>query len=84
MRSGIECYFVAIELLCAAQAYDLVCEKSPMNGGEGTRAAYEVIRSQVGYMKEDRLLATDIAKVRTLLQEGSIVKAVEEKVGTLY
>jgi len=43
-----------------------------------------VIRSQVDYRKEDRLLSTDIAKVKGLLRDGSIVRAVEAKVGTLY
>jgi histidine ammonia-lyase len=47
-------------------------------------AAYEVIRSKVAYMKEDQFLSPDIAKVKALLISGSIVKAVEEKVGKLY
>ncbi len=72
---------IAIELLCGAQAIDLFTN---FKAGDGTLAAYEMIRSRVDYMKEDRLLATDIAKVKALLREGSIVKAVEAKVGTLY
>ena len=35
-------------------------------------------------MKEDRILSTDIATVKSLLEDGSIVKAVEDKVGKLY
>jgi histidine ammonia-lyase len=72
---------IAIELLCGAQAIDLFTN---LKAGDGTMAAYEVIRSQVDYMKEDRLLSTDIAKVKALLREGSIARAVENKVGTLY
>lgn len=72
---------IAIELLCAAQGIDLFTN---MKAGEGTMAAYEVIRSRVGYMKEDRFLSADIAKVKELLHDGSIVKAVEGKVGHLY
>ncbi|WP_022664059.1 histidine ammonia-lyase [Desulfospira joergensenii] len=72
---------IAIELLCGAQAIDLFTN---IKAGEGTMAAYEVIRSRVDYMKEDRLLSNDIARVRELLREGSIVKAVEDKVGKLY
>ena len=72
---------IAIELLCAAQGIDLFTN---MKAGKGTLAAYEVIRSKVGYMKEDRMLSTDIAKVKKLLHDGSIVKAVEDKVGHLY
>ncbi|WP_457552315.1 histidine ammonia-lyase [Desulfobacula sp.] len=72
---------IAIELLCAAQGIDLFTN---IKAGNGTLAAYEVIRSRVSYMKEDRILSTDIAKVKELLLEGSIVKAVEDKIGKLY
>ncbi len=72
---------IAIELLCAAQAIDLFTN---MKAGDGTLAAYEMIRSEVDYMKEDRLLSIDIAKVKQLLKEGSIVKAVEDSIGKLY
>lgn len=72
---------IAIELLCAAQAIDLFTN---MKAGDGTLAAYEVIRRQVGYMKEDRLLAKDIAAVKNLLLDGAIVRAVEERIGKLY
>jgi len=72
---------IAIELLCATQGIDLFTN---IKAGEGTLAAYEVIRKEVGYMKEDRILSTDIAKVRKLLQSGKIVDAVEKQIGTLY
>ena len=72
---------IAIELLCGAQAIDLFTN---FKAGEGTLAAYEVIRKKVDYRKEDRLLSTDIAKVKGLLRDGSIVNAVEAAVGTLY
>jgi len=72
---------IAIELLCGAQAIDLFTN---LKAGKGTKAAYEVIRNEVDYMKEDRLLANDIAKVKALLRSGRIVDAVEKKVGGLY
>lgn len=72
---------IAIELLCAAQAIDLFTN---IKAGDGTLAAYEIIRTKVDYMKEDRLLSTDIAKVKQLLEDGTIVKAVEDTIGKLY
>jgi len=72
---------IAIELLCAAQGIDLFTN---IKAGDGTLAAYDVIRSKVDYMKEDRFLSADIAKMKDLLRSGSIVKAVEDKVGELY
>ena len=72
---------IAIELLCGAQAIDLFTN---LKAGKGTMAAYETIRRQVDYMKEDRLLATDIATVKAMLRSGEIVEAVENAVGGLY
>ena len=72
---------IAIELLCGAQGIDLFTN---LKAGNGTLAAYEEIRREVDYMKEDRQLSLDIAKVKALLRSGRMVKAVEEKVGTLY
>ncbi|MCG8565665.1 MAG: aromatic amino acid lyase, partial [Desulfobacterales bacterium] len=72
---------IAIELLCGAQGIDLFTN---LKAGEGTLAAYQVIRGEVDYMKEDRQLSLDIAQVKKLLHSGRIVRAVEDKVGTLY
>ncbi len=72
---------VAIELLCGAQGIDLFTN---LKAGDGTMVAYETIREVVDYMKEDRFLSADIAKVKALLRSGKIVTAVEDKVGTLY
>ncbi|MFH1155975.1 MAG: histidine ammonia-lyase [Pseudomonadota bacterium] len=74
---------VAIELLCAAQAYDLVTENRPLNGGLGTRAAYEVIRRHVPYMDRDRELYRDINTMVKVLRSGEIINAVEKSVGRL-
>lgn len=74
---------VAIELLCAAQAYDLITEKRPMQGGVGTRVAYEVVRRHVPYLDRDRDLYLDIETMVKVLRSGEIVEAVEAAVGTL-
>lgn len=74
---------VAIELLCAAQAYDLVTESAPLKGGLGTRAAYEVIRKHVPYMDRDRELYRDIETMVRILRSGEIIEAVEASVGRL-
>ena len=72
---------IAIELLCGAQAIDLFTN---IKAGNGTLAAYNTIRQQVDYMKEDRLLSTDIATVKQMLKNGAVVRAVEASVGKLY
>ncbi len=74
---------VAIELLCAAQAYDLVTENKPMKAGVGTRAAYGVIRDHIPYFDKDRDLYLDIEAMVKILRSGEIIKAVEKAAGPL-
>ena len=71
---------IAIELLCGSQAMDLFTNMKP---GEGTMAAYNVIRGTVSHMDSDRILSKDIEAVKSLMQSGKILESVEEKVGEL-
>ncbi len=71
---------IAIELLCAAQALDLFTNRKP---GKGTMAAYRVIRSAIGHLETDRILAEDIAAMRSLMRSNQILNAVEAGVGRL-
>lgn len=71
---------VAIELLCGAQAMDLFTNMKP---GEGTLAAYRVIREAVAHLERDRVLSGDISKVSMLIEGGEILDAVEKRVGKL-
>ena len=73
-------HVIAIELLCGAQALDLFTNIKP---GEGTFAAYRVIRKAVPHLKSDRVLSKDIVTVKRLMQSGEILEAVEKKVGKL-
>ncbi len=71
---------LSIELLVAAQGYDLFTN---LKGGIGTKAAHDVIRTKVEYLREDRLIANDINIVKNLLKSGKILDAVEKRAGTL-
>jgi len=71
---------IAIELLCGSQAMDLFTNMKP---GEGTMAAYNVIRGTVSHLDSDRILSKDIEAVKSLMRSGKILEAVEEKVGEL-
>jgi histidine ammonia-lyase len=71
---------IAIELLCAAQGLDLFTNLKP---GEGTRAAFQVIRNSIAHLDADRFLAADIAAIGELMRSGEILRAVEEAVGEL-
>ena len=74
-------HVIAIELLCGAQAIDLLTNMKP---GEGTRVAYRMIRDVVPYLDEDRVLSGDIEKVVKLIRSGKVVEEVERVVGELH
>ncbi len=76
-------YIIAIELLCACQAYDLLRFENPAGPGRGTRAACDVIRRHVPYLDKDRELYLDIETVVGLMRSGEIVKDVEAAVGEI-
>jgi histidine ammonia-lyase len=76
-------HVLAVEMLCAAQAYDLLTEEKKMEGGKGTRVAYRVIRETISYLAEDRELAVDIGNMVALIRSGKIIAEVEKVVGKL-
>jgi histidine ammonia-lyase len=71
---------IAIEFLCAAQAMDLFTNLKP---GEGTLAAYRVIREAIPHLERDREMHADIRTMVNLMRSGKVTAAVEEKVGGL-
>jgi len=73
-------HVIAIELLCGAQAMDLFTN---LKAGQGTRAAYAVIRQAISSLEKDRILSTDIDTMKNLMAEGRIIQAVEDQVGSL-
>ncbi|MGP0629775.1 histidine ammonia-lyase [Nitrospina sp. 32_T5] len=70
----------AIELLCGAQAMDLFTNLKP---GQGTLAAYQVLRQHVSHMDADRELNPDIETVARLIDNDDILDAVEKVTGPL-
>jgi histidine ammonia-lyase len=63
---------LAIELLCAAQGLDL---RRPLRTTPKLEAIHAVIRSRVPPMMVDRPLSPDIAAVRSLIDDGSLLAA---------
>ncbi len=68
---------LAIEVLAACQALDF---RRPLKPGRGVRAAYELVRSHVPSMEQDRELHKDIAAVAQLLDSGELLEAVRRSV----
>ena len=63
---------LAIELLCAAQGLDL---RRPLTTTPPLEAVHAAIRARVPAMMTDRPLAPDIAAVRALIDDGTLVAA---------
>lgn len=69
---------LSIELLTAAQAIDL---RAGPQLGDGTRAAYEIVRSVAPYSADDHVLAPDVQIVADLLRADTISQVVHHKIG---
>ena len=73
-------YVLAIELMLGCQALDFKKGKKP---GAGIKAAYDLIRTQVPYLAEDRVIYKDVEKIKEMVRKGEIVAAVEKAIGPL-
>ncbi len=71
---------VAIELMAAAQAFDL---RAPVKPSPATQAAYEAIRHHVKRLDDDRALYDDINTLTKVAKEGQVLAAAEKVVGML-
>ncbi len=63
---------LAVELLCAAQGVDL---RAPHRPGAALGAVHAALREKVPHLVEDRPLYRDIATVRGLIDDGSLIEA---------
>lgn len=72
---------LSMELLAAAQAIDI--NKGVDKLSKGTKACYDLIRKHTDYIDFDRVMNLEFEKVDDLLVDGSIVKAVEDAVGSI-
>jgi histidine ammonia-lyase len=71
---------LAIELLSACQALDLLL---PLRPGRGPAAAREAVRQVVPRLEGDRVLSSDIAAVEALAGDGTLLRAAESACGRL-
>ena len=70
-------HVIAVEFLCAAQAVSLRPD-GPDRLGKGTKIAYDIIRREVEIYERDKEMSPDIIRLAELIQDGSIVRAVEK------
>jgi histidine ammonia-lyase len=71
---------LAIELLLATQALDA---RAPLAPGQGSAAAREAVRRRIPPLDEDRYLKGDLDAALGLVEDGSVLEAVETTLGPL-
>ncbi|MGA1847080.1 histidine ammonia-lyase [Deferribacter abyssi] len=76
---------LAVELVCAAQAFDF---RRPLRSSLILEACHHVVREEIDHADEDRIFANDLWKARRLIADGSLVsaarKTAEQKGINLY
>jgi histidine ammonia-lyase len=71
---------LALEFLCAAQGLDFL---QPLRAGRGPQAAYECLRRAVSHLTQDRVLRSDLDRIISLLDDGTLLGSVTAAVGPL-
>ena len=66
---------LAVELLCAAQAFDY---RRPMKSGPIIEACHIMIRAKIDHAEEDRIFAQDIQEVHKIITSGILVSKTYE------
>ncbi len=63
-------HILAIELLCAAQAFDF---RRPLKSGEILEACHAHTRSKIDHAEEDRIFSKDIEKAHKIIQKRAFL-----------
>ena len=71
---------LAMELLSATQAIDFL---QPLKPAAGVLAAYNFIRQQVPFAKEDRIFSKDIQAIQSMITSEELMSVVAAAVGEL-
>lgn len=64
-------YILAVELICAAQAFDF---HKPLKSGPVLEACHQLIRANIDHAEVDRIFAEDIEKANQLIRSGKLVE----------
>ena len=71
---------LAMEFLSNTQALDMIL---PLRPTSGVLVAYNEIRKKVPFAKVDRVFSKDVEQIRFLILKRDLIRAVEEKTGSL-
>jgi histidine ammonia-lyase len=73
-------YVLAIELMCSAQAHDLL---DAGRASEASDAVYRAVRAVVPTVADDRFFGDDIERLQRLVFDGGVTRTVESVIGSL-
>lgn len=73
-------HVIAMELLSASQAIDLV---APLKPAAAVRSVHERIRKDVPFAKEDRIFGRDIEAIKKIMLNNDLSKVVQQTIGEL-
>lgn len=73
-------YIAAIEIMMSVQGLDFL---KPLKPSKINRMVYDVIRKEVPELDQDRFYHYDIEYIYSLINDETLVKMVEEKIGSL-
>lgn len=71
---------VAMEILSACQAIDLV---TPLKPNAAVKAVFDHVRKTVPFAKEDRVFAKDIEAIKAMMNSNELLNVVHKTVGEL-
>ncbi|MDD4077473.1 MAG: histidine ammonia-lyase [Bacilli bacterium] len=71
---------IAMELFAALQALDF---RAPKKRGAGTEVAYQYLRKQVPFIKNDEIMHPYIERINQVIKSGELVQFVEKIIGEL-
>lgn len=71
---------ISMEILSACQALDLL---SPLKPAAGVKLAFDLIRKEVPFAKEDRIFGKDVALINSLISNRKIISALIDQIGNL-
>ena len=68
-------YILAVELICAAQAFDY---RKPLKSGVILEACHNLVRTQIDHAEEDRVFAEDIKKAHEIITDGALRRMADD------
>ena len=71
---------IAMELLSSCQALDII---APLKPAAAVRTAFDLIRKDVPFAKEDRIFAKDVQKISELITSRRLLNEVTKTIGEL-